>query len=168
MSSSAQASARSFRPQKPRNAAYVAMVAATSRSSWSAAHRKAVRRLASSTVNHRRPPAGGGCPTGPGCRLRARRSSGHGRPGPRSPHRRRRVAPRRTGGSSPASKTGSAPMTGRRRAATCAPARRADRGWRSRRSHRIRPPRRRFGGRIRRRTPNTVASSVFSASSSRS
>ena len=30
-------------------------------------------------------------------------------------------------------------MIGRRRAVTCAPARRADRGWRSRRSHRIRP-----------------------------
>ena len=50
----------------------------------------------------------------------------------------RRVAPRRTGGSSPASKTGSAPTTGQRRAATCAPTRRADRGRRSRRSHRIR------------------------------
>ena len=55
-------------------------------------------------------------------------------------HRWRRVAPRRTGGSSPASRTGSAPMTGRRPAATCAPARRADPGRRSRR-HRIRQPR---------------------------
>ena len=57
----------------------------------------------------------------------------HGRPGPRMLHRGRRVAPRRTGGSSPASKTGSARLTGRRPAATCAPARPADPGWRSRR-----------------------------------
>ena len=47
--------------------------------------------------------------------------------------RGRRVAPRRTGGSSPASKTGSAPKTGRRPAATCAPGHRADPGWRNRR-----------------------------------
>ena len=77
------------------------------------------------------------------------------------PRRWRRVVPRRTGGSSPASKTGSAPMTGRRPAATCAPARRADPGRRSRRSHRIRLPRRRFGGRIHRRTPNTAPAAPF-------
>ena len=35
----------------PSNPAQVAMVAATSRSPWSAAHRNAVRRLANSTVN---------------------------------------------------------------------------------------------------------------------
>ena len=50
------------------------------------------------------------------------------------PRRGRRVVPRRTGGSSPASRTGSAPLTGRRPAATCAPARPADPGRRSRRS----------------------------------
>ena len=52
-------------------------------------------------------------------------------------------------------------MTGRRPAATCAPAHRADRGWRSRRGHRIRLPRRRFGGRIRPRTPNTAPAAPF-------
>ena len=77
------------------------------------------------------------------------------------PRRLRRVAPRRTGGSSPASKTGSAPMTGRRPAATCAPARRADPGWRSRRRRRIRQPRKHFEGRIRLRTPNTVPAESF-------
>ena len=87
--------------------------------------------------------------------------AGMGGPDLGRPRRWRRVAPRRTGGSSPASKTGSAPMTGRRPAATCAPARPADPGRRSRRRHRIRPPRRRFGGRIRRRTPNTVPAATF-------
>ena len=134
----------------------MAMAAATSRSPWSAAHRNAVRRLASSVVNQCTPPAVGGCPTGPGCRFRARRSSEHGRCGPRWPRRGRRVVPRRTGGSSPASKTGSAPKTGRRPAATYAPARPADPARRSRRSHRIRLPRRHFGGRTHPRTPNTA------------
>ena len=55
------------------------------------------------------------------------------RPASRSPRHWRRVVPRRTGGSFPASNTGSAPMTGRRPAATCAPAHPADPGWRSRR-----------------------------------
>ena len=73
-----------------------------------------------------------------------------------SPSPPRRVAPRRTGGSSPTSKTGSAPRTGRRPAATCAPARPADQARRSHRGHRIRPPRRRCAGRIRPRTPNTA------------
>ena len=58
-------------------------------------------------------------------------------------------------------KPGPPAMTGRRPAATCAPARRADPGWRSRRGRRIRPPRRRFGGRIRRRTPNTAPAASF-------
>ena len=52
-------------------------------------------------------------------------------------------------------------MTGRRPAATCAPAHPADPGWRSRRGRRIRLPRRRFGGRIHRRTPNTVPAASF-------
>ena len=91
-----------------------------------------------------------------------------GRPGSQMLHHRRRVAPRRTGGSSPASKTGSAPPTGRRPAATCAPARPADRGWRIRLCHRIRRPRRRFLGRIRPANTEHRSSSAFSASSSRS
>ena len=73
--------------------------------------------------------------------------------------RGRRVVPRRTGGSSPASKTGSAPTSGRPPAATCAPARRADPGWRS--HHRNPLRRRRFRGRIRRRTPNTGPAAPF-------
>ena len=72
------------------------------------------------------------------------------------PHRRPRVVPRRTGGSSPASKIGCAPMTGRRPAATCAPARREDRGRRSHRRHRIPQRHKHFEGQIRLRTPNTA------------
>ena len=54
-----------------------------------------------------------GCPTGPGCQLRARRSGGHARPEPWLPLHARRVVPRRTGGSSPASKTECGPLIGR-------------------------------------------------------
>ena len=74
----------------------------------------------------------------------------------RLPCREQPVDPRRTDESSPTSKTGSAPTTGRRRAATCAPARRADQGRRSRRSHRVRQPRKHFEDRTRLRTPNTA------------
>ncbi len=73
--------------------------------------------------------------------------------------RGRRVVPRRTGGSSPASKTGSAPKTGQRPAATCAPGHRADPGWRS--HHRNPLRRRHFAGRIHRRTPNTDPAAPF-------
>ena len=85
-----------------------------------------------------------------------------------SPRRGRRVVPRRTGGSSPASKTGSAPKTGRRPAATCAPAHRADPGWRSRRGRRILRPRRRFARSNPPANTEHRSSSAFSASSSRS
>ena len=77
--------------------------------------------------------------------------------GPQLPRQRRRVAPRRTGGSSPASKSGFARLTGEPPAATCAPAHPAYLARQSHRRHRNRPLHKRCRGRTRPRTPNSVA-----------
>ena len=70
-----------------------------------------------------------------------------------------RVVLRRTGGSSPASRIVSGLMTDRRPEATCAPARRVDPGWRTRR--RSPSPLTRLRGRIRLRTPSTLPAAPF-------
>ena len=101
-----------------------------------------------------------GRPIARACRSRSRRSMrrvlrGRGR-------RRRcwRVVLRRIGGSSPASRIVFARSTCRRPAATCAPGRPADRGWRIRRRRRTSLWRRHFGGQIHRRTPSSDSTVV--------
>ena len=76
-------------------------------------------------------------------------------------HRERPVVPRRTAGSSPASKTGYGQKSGPPQAATCAPKHPADPARRSHRCHRIRQPRKHFRVRTRLKRPNSGPGASF-------